>query len=232
MFEESMFYSRLQEKLASGKPVITGEIAPPKGASPDALLRVAAGIGDSVDALNLTDNQRGLGRMSAMTAAIFLRQHGYEVVAQMTCQHRNRIALQADALGGAACGVTNMLAMTGDHPKIGDHPDAKNVLDLNSFQLIKTLRTMRDQATFEAGTALSAPPQYFVGCVANPNIERAARLERKIQFGAEFVQTQIIFDIAGVARTRVGDCAYGSRSRSRSRRHRDSRRIVPSSVGD
>ena len=199
MVEEYMFYSRLQEKLAAGKPVITGEIAPPKGASPDTLLRVAAGIGDSVDALNLTDNQRGLGRMSAMTAAILLRQHGYEVVAQMTCQHRNRIALQADALGGAACGVTNILAMTGDHPKIGDHPEAKNVLDLNSFQLIKTLRTMRDQAIFESGTALSMPPQYFIGCVANPNIERAARLERKIQFGAEFVQTQIIFDISKFA---------------------------------
>lgn len=190
-----MFYSRLQEKLASGKIVISGEIAPPKGASPEALLRVATGIGDSVDALNLTDNQRGLGRMSAMTAAIFLRQHGYEVVAQMTCQHRNRIALQADALGGAACGVTNILAMTGDHPKIGDHPETKNVLDLNSFQLIKTLRTMRDQATFESGTVLSAAPRYFVGCVANPNIERAARLERKVQFGAEFVQTQILFDM-------------------------------------
>ncbi|MFM2310099.1 MAG: hypothetical protein RLY87_2221 [Chloroflexota bacterium] len=190
-----MFYSRLQEKLASGKTVISGEIAPPKGASPEALLRVAAGIADSVDAMNLTDNQRGLGRMSAMTAAIFLRQQGYEVVAQMTCQHRNRIALQADALGGATCGVTNILAMTGDHPKIGDHPETKNVLDLNSFQLIKTLRTMRDQATFESGTALSVAPKYFVGCVANPNIERAARLERKVQYGAEFVQTQILFDM-------------------------------------
>jgi methylenetetrahydrofolate reductase (NADPH) len=194
-----MFYSRLQEKLASGKTVVSGEIAPPKGASSEALLRVAAGIGDSVDALNLTDNQRGLGRMSAMTAAIFLRQNGYEVVAQMTCQHRNRIALQADALGGAACGVTNLLAMTGDHPKIGDHPEAKNVLDVNSFQLIKTLRTMRDQSTFESGTTLSVAPKYFVGCVANPNIERAARLERKVQYGAEFVQTQIIFDISKFA---------------------------------
>lgn len=194
-----MHYSLLQEKLASGKTVISGEIAPPKGASAEAVLRVAAGIGPAVDALNLTDNQRGLGRMSAMTAAILLRQHGYEVVAQMTCQHRNRIALQADALGGAACGITNILAMTGDHPKIGDHPETKNVLDLNSFQLIKTLRTMRDAGTFESGTALSVPPKYAVGCVANPNIERATRLERKVQYGAEFVQTQILFDITKFA---------------------------------
>lgn len=189
-----MFYSRLHELLASGKTVVTGEIAPPRGASAASLLRIAANVAPAVDALNLTDNQRGLGRMSAMTAAIFLRQQGYEVIAQMTCQHRNRIALQADALGGAACGVTNILAMTGDHPKIGDHPETKNVLDLNSFQLIKTLRTMRDQATLQSGTPLSEAPKYFVGSVANPNIEKATRLERKIQFGAEFVQTQIIFD--------------------------------------
>lgn len=190
-----MFYSRLHEQLASGKTVVTGEIAPPRGASAASLLRVASNVAPAVDALNLTDNQRGLGRMSAMTAAIFLRQHGYEVIAQMTCQHRNRIALQADALGGAACGVTNILAMTGDHPKIGDHPETKNVLDLNSFQLIKTLRTMRDEATLQSGTALSEAPKYLVGSVANPNIEKATRLERKIQFGAEFVQTQIIFDV-------------------------------------
>ncbi|MEY3989448.1 MAG: hypothetical protein RI985_529 [Chloroflexota bacterium] len=189
-----MFYSRLHEQLANGKTVVTGEISPPRGASASSLLRIAANVAPAVDALNLTDNQRGLGRMSAMTAAIFLRQHGYEVIAQMTCQHRNRIALQADALGGAACGVTNILAMTGDHPKIGDHPETKNVLDLNSFQLIKTLRTMRDQATLQSGTPLSEAPKYFVGSVANPNIEKATRLERKIQFGAEFVQTQIIFD--------------------------------------
>ncbi|MFZ9858566.1 MAG: methylenetetrahydrofolate reductase [Roseiflexaceae bacterium] len=190
-----MFYSRLHEQLASGKTVVTGEIAPPRGASAASLLRIASNVAPAVDALNLTDNQRGLGRMSAMTAAIFLRQQGYEVIAQMTCQHRNRIALQADALGGAACGVTNILAMTGDHPKIGDHPDTKNVLDLNSFQLIKTLRTMRDQATLQSGTTLTEAPKYFVGSVANPNIEKATRLERKIQFGAEFVQTQIIFDV-------------------------------------
>lgn len=190
-----MYYSRLHELLASGKTVVTGEIAPPRGAAPDALLRIAANIAPAVDALNLTDNQRGLGRMSGMTAAIMLRQHGYEVIAQMTCQHRNRIALQADALGGATCGVQNILAMTGDHPRIGDHPEAKNVLDVNSFQLIKMLRTMRDEATMQSGTTLTQAPRYLVGGVANPNIEKATRLERKIQFGAEFIQTQIIFDV-------------------------------------
>lgn len=194
-----MYFSKLHEQLATGKTVVTGEIAPPRGASAQTLLRIAANVAPAVDALNLTDNQRGLGRMSAMTSAILLRQNGYEVIAQMTCQHRNRIALQADALGGAACGVTNILAMTGDHPKIGDHPDAKNVLDVNSFQLIKTLRTMRDQKTFASGTVLSEAPAFYVGSVANPNIEKATRLQRKIEFGAEFVQTQIIFDVARFA---------------------------------
>ncbi len=190
-----MYYSRLHELLATGKTVVTGEIAPPRGAAPEALLKLAANLAPAVDALNLTDNQRGLGRMSAMTAAIFLRQHGYEVIAQMTCQHRNRIALQADALGGAMCGVQNILAMTGDHPRIGDHPETKNVLDVNSFQLITMLRTMRDHATMQSGTTLTVAPRYLVGGVANPNIEKATRLERKIQFGAEFIQTQIIFDV-------------------------------------
>jgi len=190
-----VFFSQLHQQLASGRIVVTGEIAPPRGANASALLNIASQLAPAVDALNLTDNQRGLGRMSAMSAAIFLRQHGYEVIAQMTCQHRNRIALQADALGGAACGVTNILAMTGDHPKIGDHPDAKNVLDLNSFQLIKTLRTLRDQKTFSSGTMLSEAPSFYIGGVANPNIEKATRLERKIEFGAEFIQTQIIFDV-------------------------------------
>jgi len=185
----------LHELLASGKTVVTGEIAPPRGAAPEALLKLAANLAPAVDALNLTDNQRGLGRMSAMTAAIFLRQHGYEVIAQMTCQHRNRIALQADALGGAMCGVQNILAMTGDHPRIGDHPETKNVLDVNSFQLINMLRTMRDQSAMQSGSPLTVAPRYLVGGVANPNIEKATRLERKIQFGAEFIQTQIIFDV-------------------------------------
>lgn len=190
-----MYYSRLHELLATGKTVVTGEIAPPRGAAPEALLKLAKNLAPAVDALNLTDNQRGLGRMSAMTAAIFLRQQGFEVIAQMTCQHRNRIALQADALGGAMCGVQNILAMTGDHPRIGDHPETKNVLDVNSFQLINMLRTMRDQAAMQSGVPLTVAPRYLVGGVANPNIEKATRLERKIQYGAEFIQTQIIFDV-------------------------------------
>lgn len=188
-------YSTLQQRLDAGQVVVTGELAPPKGAGRATLERLALAMRGHVDALNLTDNQRGIGRMSALGAGILVQQLGIEAIVQMTCQHRNRIALQADALSGAACGIGNFLCMTGDHPKIGDHPDTKNVLDLNSFQLIRALRTMRDEGRFQSGTQLADPPRYFVGGVANPNIERVARLEKKIQSGAEFIQTQIIFDI-------------------------------------
>src|SRR5689334_20366322 len=188
-------YSTFQRRLQAGQVVVTGELAPPKGAARATLERLAIGMRDAVDAINLTDNQRGVGRMSALGAGVVMRQLGIEPIVQMTCQHRNRIALQADVLSGAVCGIENFLCMTGDHPKIGDHPDAKNVLDLNSFQLIRTLRMMRDEGRFQSGTPLTEPPRFFLGGVANPNIEKVARLERKIQSGADFIQTQIIFDI-------------------------------------
>ena len=187
--------SLLQRRLEAGQFVVTGEIAPPKGAGRAALEKMAEALRDSVDAINLTDNQRGLGRMSSLGAGVILQQLGLETIMQMTCQHRNRIALQADALSAAACGINNIVCMTGDHPRIGDHPEAKNVLDLNSFQLVKIMRTLRDSATFQSGVALSEAPRYFLGAVANPNIERAARLGKKIESGAEFVQTQILFDM-------------------------------------
>lgn len=188
-------HSNFQQRLQSGQIVITGELAPPKSSSREAVEKLALGMRDAVDAINLTDNQRGLGRMSALGAGIIVRQLGIESIVQMTCQHRNRIALQADVLSGTACGINNFLCMTGDHPRIGDHPDAKNVLDLNSFQLIKMLRTMRDESRLMGGTRLNLAPSMFIGGVANPNIEKATRVERKIEYGAEFIQTQILFDI-------------------------------------
>jgi methylenetetrahydrofolate reductase (NADPH) len=188
-------YSTFQRRLQAGQIVVTGELAPPKGAARATLERLALGMRDAVDAINLTDNQRGIGRMSALGAGVVMRQLGIEPIVQMTCQHRNRIALQADVLSGAVCGIDNFLCMTGDHPRIGDHPEAKNVLDLNSFQMLKMLRGMRDQGQFQSGVPLSEAPRFFLGGVSNPNIERIARLEKKIHSGAEFIQTQIIFDL-------------------------------------
>lgn len=189
-------YSTLQRRLAAKQIVVTGEIAPPKGANRVAVEKLAAGLRCHIDAVNLTDNQRGLARMSALGAGIMIHQMGIEPIVQMTCQHRNRIALQADVLSASALGIRNFLCMTGDHPRIGDHPEAKNVLDLNSFQLIKMLHKMRDEKCFQSGIELKDAPVFFLGAVANPNIERAARLEKKIEAGAEFIQTQLIFDTA------------------------------------
>lgn len=187
-------YSTLQRRLAAGQIVVTGEIAPPKGDGRASLEKLARGLNGYVDAINLTDNQRGIARMSALGAGAILQCLGFEPIVQMTCQNRNRVALQADALSGSALGIRNVLCMTGDNPRKGDHPDCKNVLDLNSFQLISMLRKMRDEGCFDSGVPLKDPPAFFVGGVANPNVERAARLERKIEAGAEFIQTQLIFD--------------------------------------
>jgi methylenetetrahydrofolate reductase (NADPH) len=188
--------STLHRRLAAGQKVITGEIAPPRGAGRAALEKTAQRLVGYVDAVNLTENQRGMARMSALGAGLIVKEIGLEPIVQVTGQHRNRIALQADVLTGSALGIHNFTCMTGDHPKHGDHPEAKSVLDLNSFQIIRMIRTMRDEGKLHAGVALKPPPDIFVGAVANPNIERIARLERKLDAGAEFIQTQIIFDIA------------------------------------
>lgn len=186
--------STFQRRLMAGQIVITGEIAPPKGASRIAVERLAQGLYGYVDAVNLTDNQRGIARMSALGAGLIVQQAGLEPIVQVTCQNRNRLALQADVLSATALGIHNFLCMTGDHPRHGDHPETKNVLDLNSFQLLNMFRLMRDEHCFQSGSPLKDPPTFFMGGVANPNIERVARLEKKIESGAEFIQTQIIFD--------------------------------------
>lgn len=187
--------STLQRRLAAGQIVVTGEIAPPKGVGRAALEKLARNLQHAVDAVNLTDNQRGIARMSALGASVILQQIGVEPVMQMTCQNRNRLALQADILAASALGIRNITCMTGDHPKHGDHPTAKNVLDLNSFKLIAMVRQMRDEGRFESGTPIKDAPRLFLGGVANPNIEHVRRLERKVMAGAEFIQTQIILDI-------------------------------------
>jgi methylenetetrahydrofolate reductase (NADPH) len=186
----------LQQRLKAGQIVVTGEVAPPKGAGREGLARLIEGIRPTVDAINFTDNQRGMARMSALGGGIIAHQMGVEPIVQMTCQNRNRVALQSDVLSGSALGVRNILCMTGDHPRNGDHPEAKNVLDINSFQLLRMLRTMRDEQCFQSGTALKEAPSFFLGGVANPNVERAKRLEKKVESGAEFIQTQLIFDTA------------------------------------
>jgi len=194
----------LRERLASGGFAVTAEISPPRGASSDPIAQKAALLRDWVDAVNITDNQGSNVRLASWAGSLAAMAAGLEPVMQMTCRDRNRIALQSDLLGASALGIRNILVMTGDHPKFGDHPGAKPVFDLDSVQLLWTLRTMRDQHVLLSGRKLDPAPDCFLGAVENPfapPVEfRADRLGKKVAAGAQFVQTQFVFDVPAFAR--------------------------------
>jgi methylenetetrahydrofolate reductase (NADPH) len=194
----------LRERLASGSFAVTAEISPPRGASTDPITETAAGLRDWVDAVNITDNQGSNVRLASWAGSLAALAAGLEPVMQMTCRDRNRIALQSDLLGASALGIRTILVMTGDHPKFGDHPGARPVFDLDSIQLLWTLRTMRDRATLLSGRTLDPAPDCFLGAVENPFAPpvpfRAERLGKKVAAGAQFVQTQFVFDVPAFAR--------------------------------
>ncbi len=194
----------LRERLAAGGFAVTAEISPPRGASTQELTATAARLKDWVDAVNVTDNQGSHVRLASWAGSLAVINAGLEPVMQMTCRDRNRIALQSDLLGACALGIRNVLVMTGDHPKFGDHPGAKPVFDLDSIQLLWTLRTMRDQHILLSGRWLEPAPDPFLGAVENPFAPpagfRAERLGKKVAAGAQFVQTQFVFDVPAFAR--------------------------------
>ena len=191
---------RLERLLASGRFVVTAEAGPPRGADPEPVRRKAAQLKGFVDACNVTDNQRAMVRMSSLVASKILLDEGVEPVMQMTCRDRNRIAMQSDILGASALGISNLLCLSGDHQSFGDHPGAKNVFDLDSIQLIAMARKMRDEGLFESGQPIkSGVSRLLVGAVENPFGEpreiRVPRLAKKVEAGAEFIQTQSIFNV-------------------------------------
>ncbi|HLN71228.1 MAG TPA: methylenetetrahydrofolate reductase [Streptosporangiaceae bacterium] len=194
----------LRERLASGSFAVTAEISPPRGASTSKITETAAQLKDWVDAVNVTDNQGSNVRLASWAGSLAVQRAGLDPVMQMTCRDRNRIALQSDLLGACALGIRNILVMTGDHPKFGDHPEAKPVFDLDSAQLLWTLRTMRDQHVLLSGRKLDPAPDCFLGAVENPFAPpvpfRAERLGKKVAAGAQFVQTQFVFDVPAFAR--------------------------------
>jgi methylenetetrahydrofolate reductase (NADPH) len=194
----------LRERLAAGGFAVTAEISPPRGASTSKITETAAHLKGWVDAVNVTDNQGSNVRLASWAGSLAVLAAGLDPVMQMTCRDRNRIALQSDLLGAAALGVRNILVMTGDHPKFGDHPGAKPVFDLDSVQLLWALRTMRDQHVLLSGRKLDPPPDCFLGAVENPFAPpvpfRAERLGKKVEAGAQFVQTQFVFDVAAFGR--------------------------------
>ncbi|MBM4327006.1 MAG: methylenetetrahydrofolate reductase [Deltaproteobacteria bacterium] len=191
--------SGLEKILRSGQFAVTGECGPPRGADPDVIREKCKLLKGKADAFNITDNQTSVVRMSSIASAVIMMQEGMEPVMQMVCRDRNRIAIQSDILGGAALGVKNMLCLSGDHQKFGDHPQAKNVFDLDSMQLIQTVRLMRDEGKFLSGEEIKKAPKLFVGAAENPFADpfeiRAPRLAKKVKAGAEFIQTQCIFNM-------------------------------------
>ncbi len=191
--------SKLEKILAAGHLAVTSECGPPRGSDPEVITRKAEMIKDHVDAINITDNQTSVTRMCSLAACIRLKLMGLEPVLQMVTRDRNRIALQSDILGAAAFDIHNILCLSGDHLSFGDCAQGQNVHDLDSMQLIQTVRHMRDEGKFLGGDDIKRPPQMFVGAAANPFADpfeiRVPRLAKKIAAGVEFVQTQCIYNL-------------------------------------
>lgn len=192
--------SKLQQILDSGQFAVTAEIGPPKHSSAEGIRHHAEMMRDYVDATNITDNQTAIVRLSSIAAGVHILDCGIEPIVQMTCRDRNRIAMQSDLMGAYSLGMRNVLCLSGDHQKFGNHPTSKNVYDIDSMQLIYYLRRMRDEKLFFSGEEIKEhEPRFFIGAVANPFADpfefRVDRLEKKVEAGAQFIQTQCIFDM-------------------------------------
>lgn len=190
--------SRLCEKLKADQFIITAELFPPKGVEVEGLLKRAEMLGPLVDGINITDNQRASMRLGSMAISRLIKEKGYEPIMQITCRDRNRIALQSDMLSAYALGIENLLLLSGDHNKIGEYEDAKPVYDLDTVQLLTAARTLESGVDL-AGKKLKGAPRFCLGAVVNPTADpidlQILMMEKKIKAGAEFFQTQPIFDV-------------------------------------
>ncbi len=191
--------SKLEKILKAGHMAVTSECGPPRSSDPAGIIKKGHLIKDHVDCINITDNQTSVTRLCSLASCIHLRREGLEPVLQMVVRDRNRIALQSDLLGAASFGINNVLCLSGDHQSFGDHPKAQNVFDIDSMQLIQTVRHMRDEGRFLGGDEIKVPPRFFVGAAANPFADpfkiRVPRLAKKIAAGAEFIQTQCVYNL-------------------------------------
>jgi len=191
--------SHLEKMLEQGKFAVTSECGPPRGADAEVIKKKGALLKGTVDAINVTDNQTSVVRMSSFSSCVLLTQIGLEATLQMVTRDRNRIAIQSDILGAAALGINNILCLSGDHQKFGDHSTAKNVYDIDSIHLIQTVKHMRDEGKFLGGEELKGIPKLFIGAAANPFADpfesRVVRLAKKVAAGVQFIQTQCIFNL-------------------------------------
>jgi len=191
--------SRLKKVLNAGHFAVTAECGPPKGAETSVIRKKAKFLKGFVDSVNVTDNQTGVVRLSSFASCVLLKKEGLDPVLQMVTRDRNRIALQSDVLGASVLGIRNILCLSGDHQSFGNQPQAKGVFDIDSIQFIQVVHQMRDQGKILGGEQLSEPPHLFIGAVANPFADpfayRVVRLAKKVHAGAEFVQTQCIYNL-------------------------------------
>jgi methylenetetrahydrofolate reductase (NADPH) len=197
--------SNLERVLRAGHFAVTGELGPPQSADGDSIRKKAVLLRGYVDAVNITDNQTAIVRMSSIGSGTIVVQEGLEPVIQMTCRDRNRLAIQSDLLGAYALGMRNLLCLTGDHQTFGNHPDSKNVFDIDSVQLVKLVKDMRDEGIFECGDTMKGlEPRFFIGAAAAPFADpidfRPYRLAKKVKAGADFIQTQLVYDVEAFAR--------------------------------
>ena len=197
--------STLEKVLRAGHFAVTGELGPPQSADPEVIKEKAALLQGYIDAVNITDNQTAIVRMSSIGAGTIVVQEGLEPVIQMTCRDRNRLAIQSDLLGAYALGMRNLLCLTGDHQTFGNHPEAKNVFDIDSVQLVSLVSAMRDECIFQCGDKFKGiEPRFFVGAAAAPFADpidfRPYRLAKKVKAGADFIQTQLVYDVPAFER--------------------------------
>ncbi|RJO64700.1 MAG: 5,10-methylenetetrahydrofolate reductase [Candidatus Omnitrophota bacterium] len=189
----------LKERIVQGEFVITAEIGPPKGKEVAQVLKTAEELMPYIDAVNVTDLQSAVMRLGSLAMCIFLRQRGIEPIMQVACRDRNRLALQSDILSAAAHNIPNILILTGDHPVLGDHPDAKPVFDLDSVQLLEVVKKLEEGFDMRGNKLEGEPPHFYKGAVVNPGARplepQILKMEKKIEAGAEFFQTQGIYDI-------------------------------------
>ncbi len=190
--------SKISEKFARGEFVITSEVGPPKGTNIEPVLKEAEELRDCVDAFNVTDQQSSVMRLGSLVTCYLLKQRGLEPILQVTCRDRNRIALQSDLLSAAVLGIENVLCLTGDHVTLGDHPQAKPVFDLDSVQLLKVAKGLTEGRDM-MGNELDGKPNFFLGAVVSPGYEpielQLIKMEKKIEAGAQFFQTQAVYDV-------------------------------------
>jgi methylenetetrahydrofolate reductase (NADPH) len=195
----------LERVLRAGHFAVTGELGPPQSADGEVIRKKAKLLKGYCDAVNITDNQTAIVRMSSIGAGTIVVQEGLEPVIQITCRDRNRLAIQSDLLGAYALGMRNLLCLTGDHQRFGNHPTAKNVFDIDSLQMVQMVADMRDEAIFQCGDKFKgSEPRFFVGAAAAPFADptdfRPYRLAKKVKAGANFIQTQLVYDMPAFAR--------------------------------